>query len=171
MTKVQRTNSALVIAVMVISLTIHLLFLTFFSLGRTAAGYDFAADEFFQVHSVVIEDTQYGQDPQMHVERTIVQDFPGTWIARVATEDGEWVCGNEGSSPYRTDARLPDSIGLFDFWLFIDTEQPGQYCRDGYYPLPVGCYIVDTTWEVHDERVEPPRLVHARSNRFCVTEE
>lgn len=168
MTMAQKRNSFLVVGIVAISLVIHLLFLVFFSLGRTVAGYDYRANEFFEVTSVEIENTPYGQDPQMHVDRTIHQAFSGTWIARIATTDGEWVCGNEGSAPYKPDARLPERLGLFDFWLFIDAEQPGQYCRDGYYPLPRGCYIVDTTWEIHDDRVTPPRLVSARSNEFCV---
>jgi len=168
---VKHSNSWLTIAVLVLSLVIHFLFVTFYSLGQTVAGYAIPTDDFFVVTSVEIEDTPYGQDPQMRVDRTIVQAFPGVWVVRIATASGEWVCGNNGSTPYHPDATLPENIGLFDFWLFIDKEMPNKYCRQGFYPLPEGCYIVDTTWEIQDERAKPPRLVTNRSNEFCVTSE
>lgn len=171
MTVAQRSNSFLIVAILIISLMIHGMFILFFSLGRSAAGANVGADEFFVVNSLTIENAVYGEDPIMHVDREIRQPFPGTWFARIATSTGEWVCGNSGSSPYKPDARLPDVVRLFDFWLFIDANTPNQFCRKGFYPLPPGCYIVDTTWEIQDERVQPPRLVDVRSNEFCVTEE
>ena len=171
MTAIQRTNSTLMIAVLVISLIIHVLFVVFFSLGRTVGGYDYPTNRFLRVESIFIENSVYGEDPLMQIDRTILQAFPGTWTTRIATNEGEWICGNSGTTPYSPDARLPEPTRLFDFWLFIDKNRPNEYCRGGYYPLPVGCYITDTTWEIHDDRVKPPRLVSSRSNEFCVTSE
>jgi len=172
MTRVHRVNTALTILVVALSLVLHMLFLIFFSIGRTTAGANYPVSSFFEVYSVFIEDTIYGMDPVMEVDRRVKKPFPGTWTTSISTTDGEWICGNTGAHPYNPNTSfLPNPTHLFDFWLFIDRSTPGQYCRENFYPLPIGCYVVDTVWEVHDDRIKPPRLVSNRSNEFCVIEE
>ena len=127
--------------------------------------------DYFIVDSVEVQDTLYGEDPTMDVDRTVLKPFFGSWVARVADEQGTWVCGNSGEAPYRPDARLPEDLRLFDYWL-LGGDNPAEFCRPGYYPLPAGqCYTVDTTWQWIDRATGNVLSTHRRTQRpFCVTE-
>ena len=126
------------------------------------------ANDFFIVRDVHVDNTPFGMDPVMTVDRTIVQPFRGEWTAVVRPTDSfEYVCGNHGFAPYRPDATLPDNLRLFDFWLF-DRGHPASLCRPEWYPLPRGCYVVDTTWDFIDPMSSQTLSVHVRSNTFCI---
>lgn len=138
-----------------------------FTAGRQWSQYS-SPDDFFIVETVEVMNTPFGMDPIMDVDRTILQPFRGEWTAVVRpTTSFEYVCGNHGFAPYRPDAELPEPVRLFDFWLF-DRGDPASLCRPDWYPLPRGCYVVDTTWDFTDPMSSQTLSVHARSNTFCI---
>lgn len=121
------------------------------------------ASAFYEVRSVLIEDTVAGVAPIMHFDRVIHRNFKGSWIAKVerASARGGWTqtCGAVGSTNYVTDAELPDPLTL-DWWTFPERCTPD---------VP-GIYRVVTTWTIH----MPGGLekdVWSVSNSFKVSEQ
>ena len=150
-----------------IALAVVVVFTGAFMLGRGSVDVSYPED-FLVVHSVEIQNTPFGMDPLMSIDREIVQAFAGNWVATIRPADTlEYACGNAGSAPYRPDAQIPEAPYLFDFWLF-DRGNGASLCREGFYPLPRGCYIVDTTWEFVDPLSLTTLSVHNRSNEFCI---
>lgn len=150
-----------------IAITVAVVFLSAFAAGRKVIPHSVAGD-FITVSEVTVFNTPYGLDPKMSVDRVIHREFSARWVTTVRPiESLEYACGSSGSSPYRPDAGLPNNLYLFDFWLF-DKGDPASLCRKGFYPLPRGCYIVDTTWEFVDPLSLTTLAVHNRSSEFCI---
>lgn len=136
-----------------------------FYAGRTIGIYEPNPDDFL-VADVMIEDSFYGSDPILHPQRSINSSFRGTWTVEVNTATGEYVCSATDQTVYTPDSRTPDTVRLFDWWM-LARGTPQDLCLAGMYPLPVGCYYVDTVWEAVDFEGRAATIFN-RSNQFCV---
>ena len=121
--------------------------------------------DWYTVGAVTVQDARSGEDPQMSVDRIIHANFAGTWSAEVTSDDGKFVCSAKNVAKYTTYDRAPEAFGLFSWWLW-DGRTPQQQCI--HWPLPEGCYFVDTTWEFQPDGWRKTS-VSKRSNTFCIT--
>lgn len=109
-----------------------------------------------EVRDVHVDDALAGEDPPMHVDRSINMDFRGDYVA-VVRREGEggfsYHCAGAGVSDYHTDAVLPRPLAL-SWWI-----SPAR-CD-----LGPGRYRVDTLWRIRT-RGGPVRELRNRSNVF-----
>lgn len=136
-----------------------------FYAGRNIGVIEPTADDFMTA-TVMVEDSVFGQDPVLHPDRTIHQSFRGRWTAEVNTASGEYVCSATDQTVYTPDSVSPETVRLFDWWM-LARGNPEALCLAGQYPLPVGCYYVDTVWEATNFEGQFVTIFN-RSNEFCV---
>lgn len=124
-----------------------------------AAAYLAPAAMWLDVRRVMVPDTTEGSTPVLLVERTIRQNFYGTYTVDVERQQpsGRFavVCSVTNSTHYRSDAELPDPLTL-DWWTW-----PVQ-CQIG-----AGTYRVESYWRIQPELV-PDKFAYAMSNVFTI---
>lgn len=157
-----RTDTLVVIAIFLLIIMIGSI--GFYS-GRTV-GYDKPNPDDFMIADVMIEDSVYGQDPILHPRREIIRSFRVRWTVEVNTSEGQYICSATDQTVYTPDSQTPDTVRLFDWWM-LARGAPEDLCLSGMYPLPVGCYYVDTVWEAVDFEGRDATIFN-RSNEFCV---
>jgi len=158
-----RSGAFLIIAALLAIITIANIG---FYAGRNLISPVMNSDDFMIVRSVIIQDSPFGQDPVMAVDRQVVQTFRGKWTVEVNTADGQYVCSATDETVYTPDARMPETVRLFNWWM-LGGRNPENLCLSDRYPLEVGCYYVDTVWEAVNMRSETATIFN-RSNEFCV---
>lgn len=134
-------------------------FATFFVVIIGATLHFWPASYWIEVRSVRVFDSQSGDPVVMAVDRTINREFEGHWVASIRRlEGGQWVayCTAYGMANYEPGASLPDPLVL-QWWT-------AQDCH----PLPVGKYIVKTTWRIKGANLLPDKVQIATSNIFEV---
>lgn len=127
------------------------------------------ASLWFEVHRVDIEDTAFGEDPVMVVDRTINAERPvqGSWTVKVYNAtDEDSVCANSGATLYRPEARIKNPIRLFSWWMAAPGQKPENVCL--VWPLPPGKYCVLTAWSFYPEGYPRPKVVEAPTACFTV---
>lgn len=113
-----------------------------------------------EVRSILVLDSPAEASPLMLVDREIKRDFTATATVIVRRRNGDqWteVCRAEKTTPYRTDAILPDPLDL-DWWSWREC---------GF--LPPGRYFINTIWRI-DSGVLPDTQIITDSNEFKVVE-
>lgn len=117
------------------------------------------ASWWLDVRSVTVADTSANATPTLVVDRSIHQDFAGTYTVDVERRGprGRYsvVCSARNSTNYRTDAGFPDPLTL-DWWTW-----PVQ-CQIG-----PGTYRVETRWRIEPD-LFPDKIVQVMSNTFTV---
>jgi hypothetical protein len=117
------------------------------------------ASWWYEIRSVRVVDSTVGETPIMHIDRTIHQDFLGTYIVDVEQMqmDGRFtvVCSAYARTFYRSDAVLPEPVTL-DWWSW-----PIKCAL-----LP-GRYRVETTWLI-ETPLFPDKRAGVLSNEFLV---
>jgi hypothetical protein len=112
-----------------------------------------------EVKKVHIDDGPRSASLAMIVDRTVAHRFTGTWIVVIRRwENGGWAtqCTASGNGDYKPDAKFPSVLDL-------------KWWTDGKcHPLPVGKYIVTTTWKI-DLSGLPDKFITIDSNSFEVT--
>lgn len=127
--------------------------------------YATSADSWLIVTDVKIHDSKVGKTPKMEVDRTIVDNFTGEWIAEVEkynklTKEFSVVCTGYGKNDYTTKDKLPSGNKLnLDWWTY-----PTKYT-----PTIAGSYRVKTKWVIKPLNY-PKKEVRNTSNVFKVTE-
>ena len=101
--------------------------------------------EFFEVKQVYVPDFEYGKDPEIVYDRSIKQNFTGTWNAELQLIDGSSyrsVCRGHNESNYSPNKMLPDPVTLS---YYLDKENLKLQCPD----IVPGKYRLETVWVIH----------------------
>ena len=115
------------------------------------------ATDFFTVRELNIPDYVEGQDPVVVYDRTIKQEFLGTFVVEIHKADptaNYAVCSNSAVRTYKTGEKRPETVTLK--W-FVDRD-----CG-----LTPGQYVIETTWKIEAEGY-PDKEYSAVSNVFRV---
>jgi hypothetical protein len=116
-------------------------------------------DIWMVVNRIYIADGKNSAQLEMAVNRIIKRDFFATRNTTIRRwEEGGWVtrCDARGEGNYRKGAKFPKVLTLA-WW----TE---NQCH----PLPVGKYIITTTWTVSGLGIVPDKSLAVDSNIFEV---
>ena len=112
-----------------------------------------------EVNSVRVADTKVGQPIAMAVDRTIHRSFTAQWgvSVRVVSADGSYVaCAASALSSYVAGSEIPHAVDL------------GWWTNNQCTTLPVGSYVVHTTWVIHGIGPLPDKTIKVASNIFKV---
>ena len=119
------------------------------------------ASYWLEVNSVRVADSQVNKPVVMYIDRKIHKDFVGTWgvTVRALENTGTYVtCAASAVSDYRIGTDLPEVITL------------GWWTNGRCETLPVGVYVVQTTWQIQGNGFLPNKTVTQTSNPFKITE-
>ena len=115
-------------------------------------------DDWFVVSAIHVDDIAPGTEPIIQYERTIKQEFRGTWTVELneVTPGGLMVaCSGRGSNNYKPTDRKPINATLS---YFI-----GKIC-----PIEIGkSYSIDAIWTIRPVGI-PPMEISRTSNTFRV---
>lgn len=126
------------------------------------------ASDWLVVDKVFVHDAGEGIPNPMDVDRTIVSDFTGEWVAEIHAMDpnrGAFShhCSSKGENEYHTTDQLPPTgVGPKD--LNINWWTWPKKCK-----LTKGKYRIDTIWRIKPLNY-PQKEVRHSSNVFEVTE-
>ena len=115
-----------------------------------------------EVNSVHVVDGYTNKPVIMAVDRTIHRDFVGVWgvTVRSIKDTGVHIeCASSALSDYKKGAELPEVVTL-GWWTNGKCET-----------LPVGAYIVQTTWQIQSNGILPTKVITQTSNPFKITED
>mgnify|MGYP001582905566 CR=1 FL=1 len=123
----------------------------------------FSDDYFFEVHSVNVGNSVHGEPVILSVDRQVNHQFFGKYNVEVRSfPDRTTICTGSGESTYLPTAKLPEPLTL-EWWAFSED------CKGG--TLPVGDYIIHTSWTVNREPYGlPDVLITIESNPFTIAE-
>lgn len=138
-----------------------------FYAGRNLGLASVSPDDFMEIE-VFVNDSKYGEDPILEIKRDIKQIFRAKWTVEVNASQGTFTCSASDSNIYTPDSTIPNKPTLFDFWMFARGD-PTRLCVSNRYPLPIGCYFLDTFWEANNFDGDFV-IIFNRSNEFCVRE-
>lgn len=119
------------------------------------------ASYWLEVNSVRVADSQANQPVVMYIDRKIHRDFVGVWGVTVRSIQDTGVhiaCASSALSDYKEGAELPEVVTL-GWWTNGKCET-----------LPVGVYIVQTTWQIQSNGFFPTKVVTQTSNPFKIIE-
>lgn len=119
------------------------------------------ASYWLEVNSVHVADSQANKPVVMYVDRKIHRDFIGIWGVTVRSIQDTGVhiaCASSALSDYKEGTKLPEVVTL-GWWTNGKCET-----------LPVGVYIVQTTWQIQGNGFFPTKIVSQTSNPFKITE-
>ena len=119
------------------------------------------ASYWLEVNSVGVADSQVNKPVVMYVDRKIHRNFVGVWgvTVRSMKDTGTQItCASSALADYKEEAELPEVVTL-GWWTNGKCET-----------LPVGVYIVQTTWQIQGNDFLPTKIVTQTSNPFKITE-
>lgn len=117
------------------------------------------ASIWYDVATLHVNDAKVGESPRLIVDRSINQDFSGSWVVTVRKRDGQrWdiFCGASQTLRYKPTSILPPDVDL-NWWT-------ANQCK----PLPAGTYYFNTTWKIEAPSPIPDKTVSIDSNIFEV---
>ena len=119
------------------------------------------ASYWLEVNSVRVADSQANKPVVMYIDRKIHRDFVGVWgvtVRRLKDTGTHIACASSALSDYKEGNELPEVVTL-GWWTNGKCET-----------LPVGVYIVQTTWQIQSNGFLPNKVVTQTSNPFKITE-
>ena len=119
------------------------------------------ASYWLEVNSVRVADSQVNKPVVMYVDRKIHRNFVGVWgvtVRSIKDTGTQITCASSALSDYKEEAELPEIVTL-GWWTNGKCET-----------LPVGVYIVQTTWQIQSNGILPTKVVTQTSNPFKITE-
>lgn len=123
--------------------------------------YLWPASYWLEVNSVHVADSQTNKPVVMYVDRKIHRNFVGVWgvTVRSMKDTGTQItCASSALADYKEETELPEIVTL-GWWTNGKCET-----------LPVGVYIVQTTWQIQGNSFLPNKIVTQTSNPFKITE-
>lgn len=129
-------------------------------LSALAVTHFWPASWWLEVHSVRVADSKAGQPVVMYVQRDIHRDFSGTWgvsVRQMLEGKTHVACAASAVSDYQQGSDLPEIVTL------------GWWTNGRCETLPVGVYVVQTTWQIHGNGLLPAKTVQSTSNPFKVS--
>ena len=124
-----------------------------------AVSYAWPTSWWMEVNSVRVADSKVGQPIVMAVDRVIHKSFVAQWgvNVRVVSVDGSYVaCAASALSSYVAGAEIPHAVDL------------GWWTNNQCATLPVGSYVVHTTWVIPGIGPLPDKTITVVSNIFKV---
>ena len=124
-----------------------------------AVSYAWPTSWWMEVNSVHVADSKVGQPIVMVVDRKINRAFIATWgvNVRVVSVEGSHVeCAASALSSYVAGSEIPHAVDL-GWWT-------NNQCKT----LPVGSYVVHTTWVINGIGPLPDKEIKVASNIFKV---
>lgn len=119
------------------------------------------ASYWLEVNSIRVADSQANQPVIMYIDRKIHRDFVGVWgvtVRSIKDTGVHIVCASSALSDYKEGNELPEVVTL-GWWTNGKCET-----------LPVGIYVVQTTWQIQSNGIFPTKVVSQTSNPFKITE-
>lgn len=121
------------------------------------------ATDWFEVQTLIVEDSPAGADPRIQFARAIKQDAPGTYnisVYRHENQDdriGTQYCEGNGGADYKAGRELPPNATSLS-WLMNRSEIPCQFGP--------GVYKVVATWVLRPNGY--PEKVYQKESPFFI---